>query len=135
MPIIARPRWTALGCMKPRGLCVWLDATCAQPMPGIPAAQVTWSQLAAATEAWTPEALVASHTDAEWRRFEFHGVFVSCMSAPQKSSNAPLANQNMPLLYGHAMVWSWYWRMGGIVPSRARGWLDHRVGVVFGEDV
>ena len=91
------------GMYQASGSLFWLNAEDTQPMPGIPTSSVTWSQLASATEAWAPEALRASHSDLGWQRFEFHGVFATCISTPL-SGTSKVTYQSLPLLRGVVLV-------------------------------
>ena len=105
---------SSAGMYEASGSMFWLNALDADPHPEIPSARVTWSQIAAAYDAWSPATLAGSHADMEWQRFEFHGAFVTCLSTPQGGVGLSSNYCNMPMLCGHAMVWSWFWRVGEV---------------------
>ena len=96
------------GMYEASGSMFWFDASCNKPLPHVGlTAHVTWNQLDAARAAWSEEAWLSSHSDETLRRFEFPGVFTSCIDAVPHIDTAP-TYQDLPLLVGHSMVWSWY---------------------------
>ena len=78
--------------------------------PGIDA--VSWDQFHTARQNWSDEALLASSSDATYRRFEFPGIYLTSIPTLAEVSRAqslsPPYFKDLPLQTGHALVWSWW---------------------------
>ena len=97
------------GMYEASGSLFWLDNT----NPCGLSTTVSWYQFGVARSNWSEATLRLSSTEEHLRRYEFPGSYLTTASTEALATCPPGADNHMlPLLVGHALVWSWFLEIG-----------------------